>query len=92
MSAIYEGYHREWLPDPDWRFGTKYTKCRQPHCPNPPVAEFDRLFTVRGGRRVPRAYAYCEQHLYGRKIENGQVLHWVLVPDDEATLSNNGKR
>lgn len=83
MSDDFEGYHREWLPDEDWRFGTNYTKCRQPHCPNPPVAEFDRVYYLQGQRRL-RPYAYCTSHLYGRKIENGQVLYWKLVPDKPA--------
>ena len=84
MSGIYEGYHREWQPDPDWRFGTRYAKCRQPRCLNPPVAEFDRVFRRHSdGRRMLRPYAYCADHLYGRKIENGQVLHNILVKDDD---------
>lgn len=80
MSGNYDGYHREWQPDPAWRYGTKYTKCRQPHCPNPPVAELDR-YSFR--LRKNRAYAYCVDHLYGGKIENGQVLHNILVKDED---------
>lgn len=82
MSSVYEGYHREWQPDPDWRYGTRYTKCRRPRCAEPPVAEFDRSYYIEGQRKS-RPYAYCADHLYGRKIENGQVLHSVLVKDDE---------
>lgn len=80
-NGILEGYHREWVKDDAWQLGTKYAKCRQPRCPNPPVAEFNRMFTLDNGRRVPRPYAYCANHLYGRRIENGEVQHNVLVKD-----------
>lgn len=83
MSGIYEGYHCEWVKDDVWRLGTKYTKCRQSRCSNPPVAEFDRTFTLGDGRRVLRTYAYCANHLYGRRIENGEVRHSILVKDDK---------
>lgn len=82
-SGIFEGYHREWVKDESWRLGTRYTKCRQPHCPNPPVAEFDRTFTLSDGHRVFRPYAYCTDHLYGRRIVNGEVQHNILVKDVE---------
>lgn len=84
-NAIYEGYHREWRLDPLWRYGTKYTKCRQPRCPNLPVAEMDRYARRPNGMDVyKRPYAYCANHLYGRKIENGQVMHNILVKDSDA--------
>jgi hypothetical protein len=84
MSGIYEGYHHEWRSDPSWRYGTKYTKCRRRGCLNSPIAEFDRTVRMSRGRIARRPYAYCADHLYGRKIENGQVLHSVLVKDDDA--------
>lgn len=84
MSAVLEGYHREWRVDTSWRFGTRYTKCRQTRCPNLPVAEFDRLVRNPNSTRIRKQpYAYRGEHLYGRKIENGQVLHNILVKDDD---------
>lgn len=84
MSGVYEGYHREWRLDPEWRLGTRFKLCRQPRCLNPPVAEFDRMVRYPNSmRQRKQAYAYCEKRLYGRKIENGQVLHNILVKDDE---------
>ena len=80
MSAIYEGYHREWQPDPSWRYGSYYRKSRQPHCDNLPVADLQR-YSFRTHRYS--WWAYCADHLYGRKIENGQVLHNILVKDDD---------
>lgn len=80
MSGVYEGYHREWVKDDAFRLGTRYTKCRQPRCPNPPVVEFDRYsFALRKNR----VYAYCANHLYGRRIKNGEVQQWILVKDEE---------
>jgi hypothetical protein len=25
---------------------------------------------------------YCEEHLYGRWLEDGRMAHWRLAPDD----------
>ena len=32
----------------------------------------------------PRPWDYCERHLYGQWIENGQVMRWKLVKDEAA--------
>lgn len=33
-----------------------------------------------GGRRMP--YTYCERHMYGRWLEDGQVLNWRVVVEE----------
>ena len=76
-----EGYHYEWKPDPQWTFGTQYDKCRQPRCPNPPVAELGRYSYT---RRKTFQYAYCAAHLYGRRINNGVIEHRIVVRDEAA--------
>jgi len=45
-------------------------------CGKPPVATL-----YRGTHR--HAYDYCPEHLYGRWVEDGKVLGWRLVKDDE---------
>jgi hypothetical protein len=51
-------------------------------CGRPSVAV---MFRRHGGgtRRVP--WAYCERHLYGRWIEDGQVVGWRMRATSDAT-------
>jgi hypothetical protein len=59
-----------------WRGG----KCRfieaSKQCGKPPVAAFLR------GTAQKLWWPYCEDHLYGRWVEDGLVMHWKLVEDD----------
>lgn len=76
-----EGYHYEWTPEgSDWKLGTNYTKCRQPRCLNPPVAE---LMRYSDALNKTRPYAYCVEHLYGRRIMNGRIESRRLVLNRE---------
>lgn len=71
----------EWYPRPEdssWSAAPGIVgdrKCRAridwTPCRRPAVAV---LF--RGDRRLP--YAYCEQHMYGRWVERGQVFGWAM--------------
>jgi hypothetical protein len=81
--AELEGYHEEWVPESEnWRLATSEEmatrKCRRlfgphrPGCGKPPVAAL-----LRG--RV--WWLYCDEHLYGRRIEDGRVMHRRLVED-----------
>lgn len=46
-------------------------------CRAPSAAEINRgAYTNRG--RVPRWWAYCPDHLYGRWVEDGQLMVWTL--------------
>ncbi len=62
----------------DWRLVTG-KRCRSGAgyhhraCGQPSVAELNRSTIAR-----PRWFAYCGKHLYGRWIENGQIMHWIL--------------
>jgi len=59
----------------------------------PPIGAGRCRYTVGPGHRVcgkpPMAtlmrgrfpYDYCGEHLYGRWLEDGRVMHWRLVPD-----------
>jgi hypothetical protein len=77
------GYHYEASPEQHglrWRLASG-RKCRagagggHNACGRPCVAELRRAAI-----RVAW-WAYCEQHLYGRWIEDGQVMHWQLAED-----------
>lgn len=91
-SPAPEGHEWVAVPDQTWRLVDEHQttaasptgkRCRlmltgHTYCRQPAVAELKR------GTRRPRWWAYCPEHMYGRWIENGQVMHWVLreVPTD----------
>jgi hypothetical protein len=68
----------------DWRVGrpgVESRRCRQTGvwtgrrvCGRPAVAELKR-----NHGSGTRWWAYCERHLYGRWIEDGQILYWRLT-------------
>ena len=65
---------------PDWRLETgRRCAWKEGHplrgCGAPSVATLRRS----GGRR----FGYCGSHLFGRWVEDGKVMHWMLreVPD-----------
>ena len=61
-----------WVPDRDWRVPSQYTRCRTSNtypCWNSPVADLQRT----DWKKRPRWYAYCEQHMYGRRLRDGVV-------------------
>jgi hypothetical protein len=76
-----EGYELVAVPEDslrgglEWRLATGM-RCRMltaGHCcKRPSVAEIDR------GRTRPQWWAYCESHMFGRWVENGQVMTWIL--------------
>lgn len=70
--------------DGDWRVDNSGRRCRmlvaRRACGKPCVLRFNRWMNKRGGRRVPSWWHYCAEHTYGRWIENGVVMHWVLQP------------
>lgn len=76
MSAVYEGYHRKWVKDQAWRLGTRYTKCRQPRCPNPPVAECDRYsYILRRDRIYARTVSItCTEDVF--RTERFSIPYW----------------
>lgn len=49
----------------------------QKACGEPAVATIWRPIWRTSGRRKT-AWDYCADHLYGRWIENGKVMHWRL--------------
>ena len=68
-----------------WRFSTRGLLCRMTGCPNPAVVELNRGRRTAHGR-VDVWWTYCSDHMYGRWIENGRIMHWRLVaqePTDE---------
>jgi hypothetical protein len=84
-----EGFHYEATAEDSlhWRIATDAEhdarRCRWgaggggPGCGRAPVAALNR-----GWRDRDAWWFYCEEHLYGRWIEDGQVMHWRLVADE----------
>jgi hypothetical protein len=81
-----EGCHAEAVPDGGWRLVIG-KRCRfvvgpgHRACGRPSVAEFNRGRYIRAGRG-DSWWAYCDEHLYGRWIEDGRVMNWIAVEND----------
>jgi hypothetical protein len=73
-------------PAPGWSLVTdRPCRARVPGvgkvCRAPAVAALNRGKLVPHlGRRVDALWPYCPDHLYGKWIENGLVLRWILEP------------
>lgn len=66
------------VPDESWHLAAdEGRKCRQSRCPNAAVAKFKRHHSY--GPRRWQWWHYCAEHLYGRWIENGRVMHYVVA-------------
>ncbi len=69
------GYRYVWVAATSWRVADAQEhegrKCRRPGCQRPPVAA---LLRSRGW------WLYCDWHLYGKRIVNGEVLNRILEP------------
>jgi len=84
---------RVWVEDRNWRLVVGERRCRYVQgrvfrCPNMAVAELKREYSKRFvGCTVPRRHvswwAYCTDHMYGRRIEDGKILTDVH-PDSPA--------
>lgn len=59
-----------WRPDTQWRCPSEYGRCRRIGCQRAPVADFKRAY---------RWWAYCDWHLYGRRIRDGVVEIPIFV-------------
>jgi hypothetical protein len=72
-AEIPDGFEVVTEPDPGWRL-VAGKRCRygRPSCKRPSVAE------MRRGYVSEQWWAYCGRHLFGRWIENGQVMRWIL--------------
>lgn len=78
-----EGYRYEWVDDDDWKILSEQDsrKCSMRRCTATAIAMLRRKH-----KRFASGFAwwaYCGQHLYGRKIENGVVKYRRLVPKRE---------
>jgi hypothetical protein len=70
-----------WVPDRQWRTPSHYSRCRMLGCTAPPVADLRRGHK---GHR-PRWWAYCADHLYGRRVgPSGEVLTQVCADSPAA--------
>jgi hypothetical protein len=70
------------VEDPDWKPDTT-RRCRagaypgHPMCGRPSAA---RLWRKWGHGNRPSWWHYCAEHMYGRWVEDGTVLHWIQQP------------
>lgn len=83
-----EGHEVVAIIDPDWRVVERPKRCRrqpsqqQKACGKDAVAEVNRGGRMRANRRGATRdswWAYCPEHMYGRWVEEGFVMHWILV-------------
>jgi hypothetical protein len=67
-----------WWVSPDWRIlrdgEADGSRCRRPKCHRPPVAVLMRP-RKQGAVSIRVPYLYCDEHLYGNRIEDGRVIH-----------------
>lgn len=79
-----EGYELAAVVDEDWRLepGKSCTRKLKGNraCRAPSVASLNRGRTARAtsGRTTPSWWPHCIDHLYGRWIADGRIMHWVL--------------
>lgn len=85
-----EGFHHEPRVDNQWRLTTG-KRCRSGSsryvkaCGAPAVAEFNRgRSDKRLHARTDSWWAYCAEHMFGRWVEDGRVMCWIAVKDDDA--------
>lgn len=86
-----EGFVAVAVPEgPDWRVETG-RQCRlatrNRRCPNPCVVALNRGRRQYGRGLLDSWWAYCAEHMYGRWIEDGQVMQWIVVPADDPRVS-----
>lgn len=90
MQDIPEGYHLVAVPVASLETGGEWRlaggrACRagagagHKACGAPTVAELNR-----GTASYPSWFAYCADHMYGRWIEEGQVMCWILEANSGA--------
>jgi hypothetical protein len=82
-----EGYELVAVPDDGWRVdpgrpcrrqGPRHRACGKPSAASLNRPQRLRATTYRPERRADSWWAYCTDHLYGRWVENGTVMVWVL--------------
>ena len=74
---------QEWKPDTDWTLISSQMKCRSTtrvgkrpvSCQGQAVAMFRRRYK----NGTHHWWAYCADHLYGREIRDGAVMHLVYL-------------
>jgi hypothetical protein len=61
-------------PDEDWKID-RTRACRDGG--SKPCGRASAAVMIRG-RKVKQRWGYCQDHMFGRWIEDGQVMHWIL--------------
>ena len=77
-TEIPEGHEVVAVVDPEWDVDTEHRPCRRAFgrgtkaCGKPSVAVHPR------GERGT-LWGYCGEHMYGRWVESGFVMHYILL-------------
>ena len=64
----------DWSPVPRCSTG----RCRRRGCRKAAVLSLNRMFLVPPTEGARGWWDYCEDHAYGRWLEDGKVMHWVM--------------
>jgi hypothetical protein len=91
-EVVPEGFRYVWVPDEGWRVNPSREegllhRCRwgagyrSKACGRPSVAALNRRRHV-GRGRVDSWWHYCEQHLYGRRLDRVNELVLVRLRDE----------
>lgn len=78
-GMVPEGHELTAVPDPDWEVDEVGRPCRRAFGRGTPACGKLSAAVLRRGERG-QPWGYCPAHMYGRWIEGGQVMCWVLRP------------
>lgn len=79
-----DGYVLTAAPDPKWRVDPG-KRCRHALGWGKPACGRESAAAMLRGSRTPGAsrwWAYCVAHMYGRWVEDGQVMTWILTEQE----------
>lgn len=74
---------RIWVPDTEWEKLAKPRKCRATAGRGRRICNTEALYAL---RRPNGLWAYCEEHMYGRRIRDGIVEVAVATDSPAARL------
>jgi hypothetical protein len=78
-----EGHEVVAIIDPEWEIDTG-KPCRYARQGHYPCGQPSAASLLRGWKRKTN-WAYCPAHMYGRWVEDGFVMHWILAAIGKAS-------
>lgn len=88
QPGVPEGYHLEAVPAAslssggDWRIDAT-RRCRQAAYGRKACGAQSAAVLMRSYGNGTRPWGYCADHMYGRFVEGGQVMCWILKADGD---------